>query len=130
MVVYSTQYSTWYSTQYSTRGWVTRVQFIKFMTRLRLRLGLDLAIFALTTNLKSRPASPKFDFSDLVSQIFGEDRSLVSSGDDEEDVGLGIALIHNPPHNDYNPGGTNTLYTIFLIVNAALGAGNSLTFQD
>ena len=27
------------------------------------------------------------------------------------------------PHYTYNPSGTNTIYTIFLIVNAALGAG-------
>jgi hypothetical protein len=55
-------------------------------------------------------------------QIFGDDRSPLSSAEDEDDDG--VALITNPPHNEYNPGGTNTLYTVFLIVNAALGAGN------
>jgi hypothetical protein len=55
-------------------------------------------------------------------QIFGDDRSPLSSAEDEDDDG--VALIPNPPHNEYNPGGTNTLYTVFLIVNAALGAGN------
>ena len=56
-------------------------------------------------------------------QIFGEDRSISSLEEDDEDDVYGIPLIPNPPHNDYNPGGTNTLYTVFLIVNAALGAG-------
>lgn len=34
-----------------------------------------------------------------------------------------IPLIQDLPHNSYNPSGTNTLYTVILIVNAALGAG-------
>lgn len=34
-----------------------------------------------------------------------------------------IPLIETVPHRTYNPNGTNTLYTIILIVNAALGAG-------
>ena len=46
-----TRYSTWYS----TRGQVTRVWFFKFMTRLCLSLGLNLAIFALTTNIEAGP---------------------------------------------------------------------------
>ena len=46
-----------HSQQYSTRGRVTHVRSIKFMTRLRTRLGLglDLAIFASSTNVESGP---------------------------------------------------------------------------
>ena len=40
---------------YSTRGWVTRTRSINFIIRLRLDLGLRLLVFALTTNLESRP---------------------------------------------------------------------------
>jgi sodium-coupled neutral amino acid transporter 7/8 len=34
-----------------------------------------------------------------------------------------LPLIENLPHSNFNPGGTNDVYTVFLIVNAALGAG-------
>ncbi len=34
-----------------------------------------------------------------------------------------LALVSNLPHHSYNPNGTNDLYTVVLIVNAALGAG-------
>ena len=33
------------------------------------------------------------------------------------------------PHQSYNPDGTNNLFTIFLIVNAALGKSNSMHFE-
>ena len=59
-----------------------------------------------------------------ILQRFGDDRSPLSSAEDDDDDG--VALISNPPHNEFNPGGTNTLYTIFLIVNAALGAGSNI----
>ena len=58
----------------------------------------------------------------MFVQMFGDDRSPLSSAEDDDDDG--VALIANPPHNEFNPGGTNTLYTVFLIVNAALGAGD------
>ena len=32
-------------------------------------------------------------------------------------------LLREVPHHSFNPSGTNTLYTVILIVNAALGAG-------
>ena len=46
-----------HSQQYSTRGRVTHVRSIKFMTRLRTRLGLglNLAKFASSTNVESGP---------------------------------------------------------------------------
>ena len=34
-----------------------------------------------------------------------------------------LPLIEDLPHNSYNPRGTNDIYTVFLIVNAALGGG-------
>ena len=40
----------------------------------------------------------------------------------QDDVPI-IGTRAAPPHPTYNPNGTNTLYTVFLIVNAALGAG-------
>ena len=40
----------------------------------------------------------------------------------QDDVPI-IGTRAAPPHRTYNPDGTNTLYTVFLIVNAALGAG-------
>lgn len=50
-----------------------------------------------------------------------------SSYEDENNFGDDVPMISEEgvprPHSVFNPDGTNTLYTVFLIVNAALGAG-------
>ena len=53
---------------------------------------------------------------------FDHDVSFTSAHDEtfEDDT---LPMISNLPPPTFNPGGTNTLYTVFLIVNAALGAG-------
>ena len=52
------------------------------------------------------------------------DGCLEESMDSEGDEDSLVLIAENlQPHYTYNPSGTNTIYTVFLIVNAALGAG-------
>ena len=66
-----------------------------------------------------RPNEPYEEREDIDDQSFHES-SVDGEGDDDSIrlIAEGLESQYN-----YNPNGTNTAYTVFLIVNAALGAG-------
>ena len=66
-------------------------------------------------------ASQEIDQSQEGEHIDGcLEESMNDEGDEDSLVLIAESL---QPHYTYNPSGTNTIYTVFLIVNAALGAG-------
>ena len=60
---------------------------------------------------------PRFDHGQDLSNSFDDNTFY----DDDVPMIAGEGVPR--PHSVFNPDGTNTLYTVFLIVNAALGAG-------
>ena len=57
---------------------------------------------------------------------FHQDNSSSYDGDSFQDDSDVVPMIEGGPprpHSVFNPDGTSTLFTVFLIVNAALGAG-------
>ena len=61
--------------------------------------------------------------SAMIRNLDESFNSMEESEQNTQNVQDEIPLIQDLPHQIYNPSGTNSLFTIFLIVNAALGAG-------
>jgi len=97
--------------------------------------GLDLHEDSVSSGFE--PETPTSFYSQAIHGEGSQDESYDSRfGDDSADSGVGTIRINNASNNDdecplledspdcsYNPSGTSDLYTVFLIVNAALGAG-------